>query len=235
MWFASIWIFTLKLPWELGANLFMKYLYDGDAASNTLSWRWIAGLQTSGKHYVATSENISKYTNQKFKPMNIEENVYPINQNKIYDIQELKLFNSKKSNDELLILDNNIDFKNNKIILNKYKNIYLLSLDNDHRKIKLCDNVLSFKNLLIKEYSGTIPHSKIISYNELLDIMKKVTNIDILYPGIGENLSFIQKLKNKDKFNYIYNENDLFCWKFSKKGFFNFKNNIPSIIERITN
>ena len=23
MWFASIWIFTLKLPWQLGANFFM--------------------------------------------------------------------------------------------------------------------------------------------------------------------------------------------------------------------
>ena len=33
MWFASIWIFTLDLPWQLGANFFMKHLYDGDAAS----------------------------------------------------------------------------------------------------------------------------------------------------------------------------------------------------------
>jgi len=33
MWFASIWIFTLKLPWQLGAEFFMKHLADGDAAS----------------------------------------------------------------------------------------------------------------------------------------------------------------------------------------------------------
>ena len=32
MWFASIWIFTLELPWQLGAEFFMKHLYDGDAA-----------------------------------------------------------------------------------------------------------------------------------------------------------------------------------------------------------
>ena len=31
----------------------MKYLRDGDPASNTLSWRWTAGLQTKGKNYVA--------------------------------------------------------------------------------------------------------------------------------------------------------------------------------------
>ena len=59
MWFASIWIFTLKLPWQLGAAFFMEHLYDGDPASNTLSWRWVAGIQTRGKHYLARSSNIS--------------------------------------------------------------------------------------------------------------------------------------------------------------------------------
>ena len=32
MLFASIWIFTLGLPWQKGAEFFMKHLYDGDAA-----------------------------------------------------------------------------------------------------------------------------------------------------------------------------------------------------------
>jgi deoxyribodipyrimidine photo-lyase len=68
MWFASIWIFTLKLPWSLGAAFFMEHLLDGDVASNTLSWRWVAGLQTKGKHYVATAKNIAKYTDGRFNP-----------------------------------------------------------------------------------------------------------------------------------------------------------------------
>jgi deoxyribodipyrimidine photo-lyase len=38
MWFASIWIFTLRLPWQLGALFFLDHLIDGDPASNTLSW-----------------------------------------------------------------------------------------------------------------------------------------------------------------------------------------------------
>ena len=75
MWFASIWIFTLNLPWQKGAEFFMKHLYDGDAASNTLSWRWVAGLQTIGKHYVATSSNISKFTNGKYRPNNLNEDI----------------------------------------------------------------------------------------------------------------------------------------------------------------
>jgi len=68
MWFASIWIFTLRLPWELGAAFFYEYLFDGDAASNTLSWRWVAGLQTLGKTYLARAENIAKYTEGRCVP-----------------------------------------------------------------------------------------------------------------------------------------------------------------------
>jgi hypothetical protein len=68
MWFASIWIFTLGLPWQLGADLFLRHLLDGDPASNTLSWRWVAGLQTAGKTYLATTENIARYTEGRFAP-----------------------------------------------------------------------------------------------------------------------------------------------------------------------
>jgi deoxyribodipyrimidine photo-lyase len=68
MWFASIWIFTLNLPWAHGADFFMKHLCDADAASNTLSWRWVAGLHTVGKHYLARADNIARYTNQRFNP-----------------------------------------------------------------------------------------------------------------------------------------------------------------------
>ncbi|KIU03818.1 FAD-binding domain-containing protein [Frigoribacterium sp. MEB024] len=68
MWFASIWIFTLGLPWQLGADFFYRHLLDGDAASNTLSWRWVAGLQTAGKTYLATASNISRFTDGRFSP-----------------------------------------------------------------------------------------------------------------------------------------------------------------------
>ena len=68
MWFASIWTFTLELPWTLGAALFERHLLDADAASNTLSWRWVAGLHTRGKHYVARAENIRRFTSGRFDP-----------------------------------------------------------------------------------------------------------------------------------------------------------------------
>ncbi len=79
MWFASIWTFTLRLPWVLGADLFLRHLLDGDAASNTLSWRWVIGTQTSGKHYVARAANIARYTEGRFDPAGqLEEAPAPI-------------------------------------------------------------------------------------------------------------------------------------------------------------
>jgi deoxyribodipyrimidine photo-lyase len=79
MWFASIWIFTLRLPWELGADFFLRHLLDGDAASNTLSWRWVAGMQTRGKHYLARASNIARYTEGRFDPAGeLDEDAAPL-------------------------------------------------------------------------------------------------------------------------------------------------------------
>ncbi|WP_209322485.1 FAD-binding domain-containing protein [Brevundimonas sp. AJA228-03] len=78
MWFASIWIFTLGLPWALGAEFFLRHLLDGDPASNTLSWRWVAGLQTVGKTYLATTENIERFTNDRFRPQGLATRALPL-------------------------------------------------------------------------------------------------------------------------------------------------------------
>lgn len=61
MWFAAWWVHEEGLPWELGAHFFLKHLIDGDPAVNTLSWRWVAGLHTRGKHYLARRSNLEKY------------------------------------------------------------------------------------------------------------------------------------------------------------------------------
>lgn len=68
MWFASIWIFTPRLPWRLGADFFYRHLLDGDAASNTLGWRWVGGLHTRSKPYPADAQNIAAFTAGRFAP-----------------------------------------------------------------------------------------------------------------------------------------------------------------------
>jgi deoxyribodipyrimidine photo-lyase len=92
MWFASIWIFTLKLPWQLGADFFLTHLLDGDPASNTLSWRWVAGLHTPGKHYLARASNIEKFTCGRFNPAGqLDESAPPIPPDKSFERQTLYL------------------------------------------------------------------------------------------------------------------------------------------------
>ena len=52
---------------------------------------------------------------------------------------------------------------------------------------------------------------------------------------MGENYDFINEFKNlhhKKIFNIVRDE-DLFAWKFAKRGFFKFKENIPKINQRI--
>ena len=70
MWFASIWIFTLGLSWQSGAKFFEDNLLDFCPASNTLGWRWVAGIQTIGKPYLARAENIKEFTKNRIYPQN---------------------------------------------------------------------------------------------------------------------------------------------------------------------
>ena len=111
MWFASIWIFTLNLPWELGARFFMKHLFDGDAASNTLSWRWVAGIQTQGKNYLARESNIRKFTNQRYTNTSLNENALPLENPKIYPLQEVRHLHTKQKYKDLVLFETDLNVK----------------------------------------------------------------------------------------------------------------------------
>ena len=128
MWFASIWIFTLKLPWQAGANFFMRHLFDGDAASNTLSWRWVAGLQTVGKNYLATASNIYKFTNKKYKPTNLNEGAAPLIDSKIYHINDINFTLLDKQNELLVVCDTKLDYKNYNDCCERYEQVLILEL-----------------------------------------------------------------------------------------------------------
>ncbi len=92
MWFASIWIFTFGLPWQLGAKFFFTHLLDADPASNTLSWRWVAGIQTKGKHYLARRDNIARFTEGRFPDSaDLAEDAPPITDDRDYPLTPLSL------------------------------------------------------------------------------------------------------------------------------------------------
>ena len=230
MWFASIWIFTLELPWQLGAEFFMQHLYDGDAASNTLGWRWVAGVQTQGKHYLASEWNINKFTNNRFQNIKLNENATPIFSDKTYPVNKKDFLNSEILEDQtLLIFENNMTFEFSDFKEHKFKKI-LLVLNDTNRAIKLSEKVLKFKANLLEDQKTRLIEKSIncetININDLKDITEKVY---ALYPTVSENLNFIQN-NQLQNIKFLYRKLDQFSWQYCNKGFFNFKNYIPKII-----
>jgi len=234
MWFASIWIFTLNLPWQKGAEFFMKYLYDGDAASNTLSWRWVAGLQTKGKHYVAQSWNISKFTNNKYKDIGLNEDATPLVDKREYKLSSLEINKEDLESKTLIFFESELNIET--LNLKDYQNIYCVFLRNEKRKIKFDEKVINFKKKIIEDQGNRFLNIKIIDEIGLDKLTNEIKDLDVIYPSIGENLSFLKSIKKKKNLNYnfIVREGDEFCWQFSNKGYFNFKSNISKIIQKIT-
>ena len=230
MWFASIWIFTLELPWQLGAEFFMQHLFDGDAASNTLGWRWVAGVQTQGKHYLASEWNIKKFTNNKFQDIKLNENANPIFNDKIYSINKENFSNSEiLENKNLVIFENNMTYEFSDFKDHKFKKIFLVS-NETNRKIKLSEKVLKFKANLLEDQKIRLEEKsincEIININDLKDVKEDVY---ALYPTVGENLDFV-KNNHLNNINFLYRKLDQFSWHYCNKGFFNFKKYIPKII-----
>lgn len=60
MWLASYLVHLRKVHWRVGAQWMLGYLLDGDVASNSLSWQWVAGTG-SVKPYLFNAENVAKY------------------------------------------------------------------------------------------------------------------------------------------------------------------------------
>ena len=232
MWFASIWIFTLGLPWQLGAEFFMKYLYDGDAASNTLGWRWVAGIQTKGKQYLASEWNIKKFTDNRFQNIKLIESALPIIDERSYEIKKIGLQNNQIKDEKILLLfENSLSFESSDFRNQTFKKIYLISNNNKNREIQLSEKVINFKNNLQHDQIQSLRKNKIDC--EILDI-DQIKNIDenfyCIYPNVGENLSYLNSIGIKN-FEYLYRKIDQFSWQYCNKGFFNFKNCIPKIIQ----
>ena len=233
MWFSSIWVFTLNLPWQLGAEFFMKYLKDGDPASNTLSWRWTAGVQTKGKNYLAQEWNIKKFTNGRYEKIKLNENATPVVSDKEYIQIDPDFTNSQITNDQtLIIFDNQLSFEHSDFKDIEFKNIMLIQNNNLTRTIELDDELVKFKRGLIEDQQQRLQDHieteiRDISYLKNLDLTDKVA----LYPGIGENLDYC--LHNQINLSFLYRRLDQTTNPYCQKGFFNFKNYIPKIISGI--
>ena len=246
MWFASIWIFTLNLPWQLGANFFMENLLDGDPASNTLSWKWVAGLQTKGKHYLARKDNISKFSNINIKKeIELNENANYLNENKNYIATDINFKIIENNNLEAIIIPSD---ELNFIQSNKYefKKIFSGVPINDYNDHNFSAKVIThIKRIIISNFKDNTLYNDcnyVIHFDNYYKnfnnwIKKnKIKEIALPYVTKGNWNKIYKKLMLSNpsiNFVYLHRKYDKHAWQFSKKGFFNFKKHIPKLITRL--
>ena len=239
MWFSSIWIHTLKLPWQLGAELFMKFLLDADPASNTLSWRWVAGNHTLGKTYLANPSNIKKYTGGRLFPENqLALKAVESNQDGTIEISNIKI--EKKRNpkfvDCLLVHENDLSFENipkSKILLIQDKS--LLAYDRSKFVRQFIDDALiDCKNRITKQFDKEI---QLLNFDRIYALKDLVTEREIKiihtpYPAVGvlrEKILQIEKLVPV-KIKFLFSKWDQAFWPYADRGFFKLKKRIPEIV-----
>ncbi len=232
MWFASIWIFTLGLPWQLGASFFMRHLLDGDASSNTLNWRWVAGMHTNKKPYLASQENIDKFTVNRFRNTQIsiseKNNIIKSNQpqsNKIpiqMDLPKSKI---------LIMFDNDMNIINRYRLFNSYSKVYILINTFINNGFRLSGKVSQFKQGLAEKINKLIPNSEVVKSTDLEVLLSDHRRVDIIYPGVGHNLDLINNYASQKQINlnFIYREEDLFYWNYANSGYYKFKNSFYSL------
>ena len=247
MWFASIWIFTLKLPWQLGADFFMQYLLDGDPASNTLSWRWVAGIHTKGKNYLARKSNIEKYSNIKISNNEIlNENATPLIEDKIYNVNELKLNYDYNLEDIEYIIIPTDDLNILKDLNHKKVKVFTGLSKEDYNDHSFSEKVINhIKGICISNFNDDNFYNNIqidIEFENYFDNLDnwiskyQIKEIYLPYVTQGNWKKIYKKIiKKYPSINFIiFNRKyDVNSWIFSKKGYFKFKQNIPKLITDI--
>ena len=242
MWFASIWIFTLNLPWQLGADFFLRHLLDGDPASNTLSWKWVAGLQTQGKTYLARKDNICKFTNNRFAPNGLSHSAPALPGLPHPGLSSLNLLNTPKSNLKtgLLLHDDDLELST---LLNGLQIDSTIAINNANELSpwECAKSVYKFVNSLIedasKRYKDKIGTVKIVKKPEEIIAWSEENNLDQIvtaYAATGPNATMITNL-NKLGLNIIQisKKYDQKAWPNATHGFFRFKEKIPALVKEL--
>ena len=240
MWFSSIWIHTLDLPWQLGADIFMQYLLDGDPASNTLSWRWVAGLHTKGKTYLANAENIKKFTGGAFYPTDqLSKTPKFISEDESHNLKELNFEQDHAERIQcLLVHESDLSLEGTPecdLILVQKRPLQTTSRS---------ENVRTFISSALENYQNELSNShdnEIIMVDlDNIAFFKKIISdrnlmsIHTFYPSVGPVHDQIQTMRShKIQFNFLYREWDKEFWPHSSKGFFKMKYKIHPILKKL--
>ena len=249
MWFASIWVFTLKLPMELGADFFMLHLIDADAASNTLSWRWVSGLHTKGKAYAARASNIEKFTNGQFNPSGqLVEDISPLTENIDHPLVSLPQLDKSIQKDAVLLVTEE-DCSPETSLETKDLGVEILPLYLEKkypRWIQPNNSVRFFSNTAVQntcQRLGQLGVEKIDKTkwtDTILEASDRLGTKNIIIPKVpvGAVKSKLRKVKKNlaehDIYIYEHYKNyDMYTWQHASKGFFKLKKQIPNILNQL--
>lgn len=249
MWFASIWVFTLKLPMELGADFFMLYLIDADAASNTLSWRWVSGLHTKGKAYAARATNIEKFTNGQFNPSGqLVEDINPLTENIDHPLVTLPQLDKSIQKDAVLLVTEE-DCSPETSLETKDLEVEILPLYLEKkypRWIQPNNSVRFFSNTAVQNTCQRLGQLGVEKINKtkwtdtILEASDRLGTKNIIIPKVpvGAVKSKLRKVKKNlaehDIYIYEHYKNyDMYTWQHASKGFFKLKKQIPNILHQL--
>ncbi|SPH21986.1 Deoxyribodipyrimidine photo-lyase [Ascidiaceihabitans donghaensis] len=238
MWFASIWIFTLKLPWELGADFFLRHLLDGDPASNTLSWRWVAGIQTPGKTYLARPDNIVKYTEGRFQPQGLATYADALpGAQKPAPLPLPHLREPDPSKRTGLVL--HTDDLSPQFVLDRVKGVdATLCLETSRRLSPLAPapHVIDFAKAASQDVTtrwagqlGTLSHGQSAKDIEGWAKDNGIEQIVAAVAPVGPNADALAAVKSVPVVR-VRRPYDTAAWPFATHGFFKFKEKIPKLI-----
>ena len=249
MWFASIWVFTLKLPMELGADFFMLHLIDADAASNTLSWRWVSGLHTKGKAYAARASNIEKFTNGQFNPSGqLVEDINPLTENIDHPLVTLPQLDKSIQKDAVLLVTEEDCSPETSLEIKDFEvEILPLYLEKKYpRWIQPNNSVRFFSNTAVQntcQRLGQLGVEKIDKTkwtDTILEASDRLGTKNIIIPKVpvGAVKSKLRKVKKNlaehDIYIYEHYKNyDIYTWQHASKGFFKLKKQIPNILHQL--
>ena len=247
MWFASIWIFYLGIPWQLGAKFFYENLLDRDVASNLLSWRWVAGLQTKGKRYIASEDNINKYTFNKYRGLKLPNLVNIEHADQIDEISTIKYNTLEKNYDDCAVLINENNLNEDLLLQLNNKIKVLIFVKYRIKNLNTSKTVHDFQKNLIEEFknkyiSNNIYFKEIYLPDEtdnFMNILKKysIKNIvfDYLRCGYEKDilLDTVNKLNQSIIINEVLDNFYLNSWRHCFRGFFKFKEKIPTLIKEL--
>ena len=248
MWFASIWVYTLQLPWQLGADFFLRHLLDGDAASNTLSWRWVVGLHSVGKTYLARAENIQRFTNGRFAPKGLAQVAPPLNDTastmapKIIDPPNPYLEGRKTG---LLLHSDDLNIAHltqysDCIASATYRPVDAGTMLVSSPKLHEFNNAAldaatkRWKPNLLNCCDVTTPEG-ILSWA----LENKLEQIVTPYAAVGNTSQMLEKCKHLlsnhgVQLTQVMREYDIFSWPYATKGFFKFREKIPKILTSLS-